>query len=69
MTKRNIVINRTINKCYAKLALAHFKEAEKAVALSSDTAVQATDRRLAVIERYVERAGGQATLDVFSRYF
>lgn len=67
---RDIIINRTTRKCYAKLAMAHFKEAEKEVAATGSVlAIDNTDRRMEAVERYIEKAGGQATEQVFGKWW
>ena len=58
---RTIITSRTIARCYAKLAAAHFDRALKAVDLTTNEAIEAADNRMKVVERYINRAGGQAT--------
>lgn len=67
---REIITNRTIRKCYAKLAMAHFKEAEKEVSTSGPiVAVENTTRRMEAVETYINKAGGQAVDQVFGKWW
>lgn len=70
MTKRTIITNRVIAKCYAKLAKLHYDEAEKiARSGSASIAIDGTNERMTAVERYIEKAGGAAVESVFGKWW
>lgn len=66
---RTIITNRTIRKCYAKLAMTHFKEAEKEATLSPGAAIDATQKRMMLVEDFINKAGGEAVGQVFGNWW
>lgn len=55
------MVDDHIKMAYAKLAQAHYHEALKEVQFPPPAAQSATDRRMIVVEGYLERAGAAAT--------